>query len=230
MKQNIIYCVEDDGNIRDLVVYALKTGGLDARGFPDAESFYRELSVELPSLVLLDVMLPVEDGLLILKRLKADRKTAEIPVIILTAKGSEYDKVMGLDLGADDYVTKPFGVMELLSRVKAVLRRAAPNVDQNEIVIGGLSLNRDRRKVMVRGQEAILTHKEFELLEYLMENAGIVLSRDRILKMIWGYDYEGETRTVDVHVASLRQKLGVLGDRIETVRGIGYRIGEKNEA
>lgn len=221
----MIYCVEDDKNIRDLVVYALKTGGLDAKGFSDAGSFYQEVKTKNPELVLLDIMLPGEDGLSILKRLKNNRDTQDIPVIMLTAKGAEYEKVQCLDGGADDYVTKPFGVMELISRVKAVLRRTAPMAPQTQIMIDKLSLNRDKHKVIVDGQEIILTYKEFELLNYLMENEGIVLSRDKLLETVWGYEFEGETRTVDVHIASLRQKLGLCGNMIETVRGIGYRIG-----
>ena len=226
----MIYCVEDDKNIQDLVVYALKTGGFQAKGFSDAYDFYKGLRMDKPSLILLDIMLPGEDGLSILRNLKKDQKMWDVPVIMLTAKGAEYDKVQGLDLGADDYVTKPFGVMELISRVKAVLRRAGPNLEQNEIVVGKLVLNRDKHKVYVEKQEVILTYKEFELLDYLMKNQGIVLNRDAILKAIWGYDFQGETRTVDVHIGSLRQKLGKFGAMIETVRGIGYRIGGENEA
>ncbi|HHX14328.1 MAG TPA: response regulator [Clostridiales bacterium] len=221
----MIYCVEDDKNIRDLVVYALNTGGLDAVGFPDAESFYKALAERKPVLVLLDIMLPGEDGLAILAKLKRDHETANIPVIMLTAKSSEYDKVQGLDQGADDYIAKPFGVMELMSRIKAVLRRSAPKDASNELKIGPLSLNREQHKVFAEDVEIQLTYKEFQLLNYLMENQGIALTRDKLLKAIWGYDYEGETRTVDVHIGTLRQKLGDAGQLIETVRGIGYRIG-----
>lgn len=221
----MIYCVEDDSNIRDLVVYALKTGGFEATGFSDAESFYKAVSLRKPSLVLLDLMLPGEDGLSILKQLKSNGTTEEIPVILLTAKGAEYDKVKGLDAGADDYITKPFGVMELLSRVKAVLRRTSFSNKKMQIVIGALSLDRDMHTVRAEGREIALTYKEFELLNYLMENQRIVLTRDQILEAIWGYKYEGENRTVDVHIRNLRQKLGEAGSIIETVRGIGYRIG-----
>lgn len=221
----MIYCVEDDNNIRDLVVYALKTGGLEALGFSDADSFYKAVTLKNPSLVLLDIMLPGEDGYSILKQLKQNKNTRDIPVILLTAKGAEYDKVQGLDGGADDYMTKPFGVMELLSRVKAVLRRTSLPAEKNNIVIGRLSLNKDKHQVFADNQEIILTYKEFELLNYLMENERIVLTRDRILETIWGYKYEGENRTVDVHIRNLRQKLGALGGMVETVRGIGYRIG-----
>jgi two-component system alkaline phosphatase synthesis response regulator PhoP len=221
----MIYCVEDDRNIRDLLIYALQTGGFEAKGFPDADSFYQGLKEKSPSLILLDIMLPGEDGLSILKNLKNSRSTRDIPVVMLTAKGSEYDKVLGLDGGADDYVTKPFGVMELLSRVRAVLRRAAPTTENHQISIGEMSLNREQHNVIVAGQEVFLTYKEFELLGYLMENQGIVLTRDKLLEKIWGYEHGVESRTVDVHIRSLRQKLGVCGDLIETVRGVGYRIG-----
>ena len=221
----MIYCVEDDQNIRDLLVYALQTNGFEAQGFPDAASFYQGLKEKSPELILLDIMLPGEDGLAILKKLKYSKSTRDIPVVMLTAKGSEYDKVLGLDGGADDYVTKPFGVMELLSRVRAVLRRAAPGTEQRQITIGELSLSRDQHHVSAAGREVFLTNKEFELLGYLMENQGIVLSRDKLLEKIWGYDHGVETRTVDVHIRSLRQKLGACGELIETVRGVGYRIG-----
>ena len=223
----MIYCVEDDDNIRDLVVYALKTGGFEAVGFSDGDNFARELSLRKPSLILLDIMLPGEDGISILSRLKKQQDTRDIPVILLTAKGAEYDKVQGLDLGADDYITKPFGVMELLSRIKAVLRRYAPAPLEEQIHIGELVLDLKSHRVTADDTEIALTLKEFELLHYLMENIGIVLTRDRLLEAVWGYDYGGETRTVDVHVSSLRTKLGAFGDMIETVRGIGYRIEAK---
>jgi two-component system alkaline phosphatase synthesis response regulator PhoP len=221
----MIYCVEDDKNISDLLVYALQTGGFEAKGFPDADSFYQGLKEKSPRLILLDIMLPGEDGLSILGKLKKNKSTRDIPVVMLTAKGAEYDKVLGLDGGADDYVTKPFGVMELLSRVRAVLRRAAPNMEQQQITIGKLSLCREQHNVSAAGQEVPLTYKEFELLGYLMENQGIVLSRDKLLERIWGFEHGVETRTVDVHIRSLRQKLGACGELIETVRGVGYRIG-----
>ncbi len=223
----MIYCVEDEDNIRDLVVYALRTGGFEAVGFVDGESFMRELALRKPTLILLDIMLPGEDGISILTRLKKQKDTRDIPVIMLTAKGAEYDKVQGLDLGADDYITKPFGVMELLSRVKAVLRRYAPKGQEEEIRIGEVELDLKSHRVTAGGAEVVLTLKEFELLHYMMENIGIVLSRDKILESIWGYDYRGETRTVDVHVSSLRIKLGAYGGMIETIRGIGYRIEAK---
>lgn len=221
-----IYCVEDDTSIRELIVYALKSSGFEAVGFEDAELFYEGIKQHLPDLVLLDIMLPEEDGLSVLKKLRADRATAMIPVILLTAKSAEYDKVLGLDLGADDYIVKPFGVMELISRVKAVLRRTSTVEDSNELIIEQITLNNIKHTVFVNDTEVHLTLKEFELLYYLMQNKDIVLTRDKLLSGIWGYDFEGETRTVDMHIKTLRQKLGESGNLIETVRGVGYRIGE----
>ena len=211
----MIFCVEDDDNIRELVVYTLETAGLKACGFPEGTAFMEALASELPDLVLMDVMLPGEDGMELLRKLKRTERTRDIPVIMVTAKGTEYDKVIGLDSGADDYVTKPFGMMELVSRVKAVLRRTG-RVAESEIYT-----------VTVNGQPITLTLKEFELLECLMRNQNIVMTRDQLLGDIWGYDFDGETRTVDVHIRTLRQKLGDQGDIIETVRGIGYRVGGK---
>ncbi len=224
----MIYCVEDDANIRDLVIYALKSSGYEALGFSDSESFYRALRKEMPSMILLDIMLPGEDGMTILKRLKNSSETRDIPVIMITAKSSEYDKVMGLDSGADDYITKPFGMMEFLARVKAVFRRSepSPSSSENRLSVGQLTMDIERHLVEVDGQEVVLTFKEFEMLKYMLENVGIVLGRDKLLEEIWGYDYEGETRTVDVHIRTLRQKLGEAGGLIETVRGVGYRIRE----
>lgn len=221
----MIYCVEDDGNIRDLVVYTLETGGFEAKGFPEARSFFESLEKEQPTLILLDIMLSGMDGVTILRRLKASESTRNIPVIMLTAKSSELDKVKGLDLGADDYITKPFGVLELISRVKSVLRRVQPS-QTDTFSAGHVILSVDKHKVTVSGEEIKLTLKEFELLHYLLANAGMVLTREKLLEKIWGYDFEGETRTVDVHIRTLRQKLGSDGDLIETVRGVGYRIGE----
>jgi two-component system alkaline phosphatase synthesis response regulator PhoP len=221
----MIYCVEDDRSIRELIIYALKSNGFDAIGFGEGGPFFQALENGLPSLILLDIMLPGEDGIEILKRLKASPRTRHIPVIMLTAKSAEYDKVLGLDSGADDYITKPFGIMEFLSRVKAVLRRAGSLNTSSELSAGRLTMNIDRRAVLVDGQEVSLTFKEFELLKYLLKNAGIVLTRDKLLEEVWGYEYEGETRTVDVHIRTLRQKLGEAGSIIETVRGVGYRIG-----
>lgn len=221
----MIYCVEDDKSIRDLIVYALGSGGFEAAGLCDGKELFLSLSKELPDLILLDIMLPGEDGISILKRLRASVRTKEIPVIMLTAKSAEYDKVLGLDSGADDYITKPFGVMELISRVKAVLRRVGPKERNPQLTVGDVTIHVDKHQVLARGKEITLTLKEFELLRYLMENVGLVLTRDKVLETVWGYEYEGETRTVDVHIRTLRQKLGECGGMIETVRGVGYRIG-----
>ena len=221
----MIFCVEDDDNIRELVIYTLETTGLEARGFADGTAFMEALAFDTPELVWLDIMLPGEDGLEILKKLKNSSKTKDIPVIMVTAKGSEYDKVVGLDSGADDYVTKPFGMMELISRIKAVLRRSGKQQDKTKLSVGGICLDTKKHEVKVDGENAVLTLKEFELLEKLMRNQGIVLTRDQLLTEIWGYDFDGETRTVDVHIRTLRQKLGEQGSLIKTVRGVGYRIG-----
>lgn len=223
----MIYCIEDDMNIRELVAYALKTSGYEAIGFENAAEFYKGLKNGNPDLILLDIMLPDEDGISILKKLRARNEHKDIPVIMLTAKSTEYDKVKGLDVGADDYVTKPFGVMELISRIKAVLRRSQKSISTDMMVLGDIHLDIQKHEVTVSGKEVILTYKEFELLTYLMKNQGIVLSRDKILEVIWNYDYEGESRTVDVHIGSLRQKLGSSGNMIETVRGVGYKMGTK---
>lgn len=223
---HVIYCVEDDSNIRELVVYALKTAGFEASGFACAADFHKGMAAQKPALVLLDIMLPDEDGITILKKIRNEDNYRNIPVIMLTAKAAEYDKVMGLDMGADDYVTKPFGVMELISRVKAVLRRTEKEEESCELSIGDLRVDELKHEVFVKDRPVILTFKEFELLVYLMKNRGIVLSRDKILDRIWNYEYEGESRTVDVHIGSLRQKLGECGDMIKTIRGIGYKIGD----
>lgn len=220
----MIYLVEDDDSIRELVLYTLHTTGFEAEGFRNAADFWQALEKELPQLVLLDIMLPDEDGLHILKRLRAGAETADLPVMMLTAKSSEYDHVVGLDSGADDYMPKPFGMMELVSRVRALLRRAAkPAAEDKLFTAGSLAVDVKRRAVTVDGEPVILTYKEFELLCYLLENRGVVLSRDQILTKIWDYNYSGETRTVDVHIRTLRQKLGDAGALIETVRGVGYR-------
>ena len=221
----MIFCVEDDGNIRELVVYTLESTGFQARGFEDGSSFLEALALETPELVLLDIMLPGEDGMELLRKLKASKKTKDIPVIMVTAKGAEYDKVKGLDAGADDYVTKPFGMMELISRIKAVLRRSAKGSVSSEdtFEIGEIRLDPKKHEVTVHGEVVNLTLKEYELLKRLMKNSNIVLTRDQLLEDIWGYDFDGETRTVDVHVRTLRQKLGDAGEQIETVRGVGYR-------
>ena len=223
----MIYRVEDDDSIRELVLYTLHTTGFEAEGFQNAADFWQALEKELPQLVLLDIMLPDEDGLHILKRLRAGAETADLPVMMLTAKSSEYDRVVGLDSGADDYMPKPFGMMELVSRVRALLRRAAkPAAEDKLFTAGSLAVDVKRRAVTVDGEPVILTYKEFELLCYLLENRGVVLSRDQILTKIWDYNYSGETRTVDVHIRTLRQKLGDAGALIETVRGVGYRLAQ----
>jgi len=220
----MIYCVEDERNIRELIVYTLESTGFEAKGFEDGIELFRELDKKIPSLILLDVMLPGEDGIQILKKLKASLTTKNIPVIMVTAKGAEYDKVIGLDEGADDYITKPFGMMEFVSRVKAVLRRTGTEEPKHELSVGDVSINIEKHNVYVRNEHVMLTLKEFELLKFLFENVGIVLTRDRLLEHIWGYDFDGETRTVDVHIRTLRQKLGEAGNIIETVRGVGYKI------
>ena len=225
----MIYCVEDDSNIRELVVYTLESTGMKACGFEDGRAFMESWRLKRQKLVLLDIMLPGEDGIEILKKLRKSAKTKDIPVIMVTAKGSEYDKVIGLDTGADDYITKPFGMMELVSRIKAVLRRTMREKEDTKYQIGNLLIDVEKHKVKVDGKTVALTLKEFELLEKLMKNRSIVLTRDRLLEEIWGYDFTGETRTVDVHVRTLRQKLGIAGELIETVRGVGYRIGGDNE-
>lgn len=224
----MIFCVEDDSNIRELVVYTLETTGFKARGFEDGKEFLEALALETPELVLMDIMLPGEDGIELLKRLKASPKTRDIPVIMVTAKGAEYDKVKGLYLGADDYVTKPFGMMELISRIKAVLRRSqkSSNELQDIIKVGDIEIDTKKHEVTASGEIVNLTLKEYELLKRLMKNSNIVMTRDLLLEEIWGYDFDGETRTVDVHVRTLRQKLGKSGERIETVRGVGYRMRE----
>ena len=221
----MIYCVEDDDNIRELVIYTLETTGLKARGFAEGSAFMEALAFDTPELILLDIMLPGDDGLVLLKKLKSSPKTKGIPVIMVTAKGTEYDKVIGLDSGADDYVTKPFGMMELVSRIKAVLRRSGKVEDRIDMEFSGVRMDIKKHEVTVDGKQVALTLKEFELLEKLMRNQGIVLTRDQLLTEIWGYDFDGETRTVDVHIRTLRQKLGVKGEIIQTVRGVGYRVG-----
>ena len=221
----MIYCVEDDANIRELVAYTLQTMGFEAKEIEDGKALKKALAVELPELILLDIMLPGEDGLTLLKQLKADTLTRNIPVIMVTAKEAEFDKVRGLESGADDYITKPFGMMEFVARVKAVLRRCSRQEEDKELRCGELILSVGKHQVCWKGQKIDLTRKEFELLQYLMENKGLVMTRNQILCHVWGYDFDGETRTVDVHVRTLRQKLGDAGNQIETVRGVGYRIG-----
>lgn len=221
-----IYLVEDDESIRELVVYALKNNGYDAYGFEDARQLYVSMKDRLPDLLILDIMLPGEDGYSILRTIREDYPNKNLPVIMLTAKDNEYDKVKGLDMGADDYITKPFGVMELVSRVKAVLRRSV-TVKKDEDVLrqDGIVLDIKRHIITVDGEEINLTFKEFELLHYLLKNNGIVLSRDKLMSEVWGTDFEGESRTVDVHIRTLRLKLGKHGKSIKTIRNVGYKIG-----
>ena len=221
----MIYCVEDDNAIRDLMLYTLGASGFQAKGFPDSTGFWQAMTEEKPELILLDIMLPGEDGITVLKRLRAASATANIPVIMATAKGSEFDKVIGLDTGADDYLVKPFGMMEMVARIKAVMRRTAPKTDQ-VLTCGDIVLDEVRHIVTVDGKQVVLTLKEYELLKLLMENAGQVFTRDILLSRIWGQDYLGETRTVDVHIGTLRTKLAKGGEKIETVRGVGYKVVE----
>ncbi|QQK08543.1 response regulator transcription factor [Miniphocaeibacter halophilus] len=222
-----IYVVEDEDNIRDLVVYALNNSGFKAVGLLGYKELEKELLKKTPDLIILDIMLEEEDGYTILEKLKSSDKYCEIPVIMLTAKTDEMDKVRGLDMGADDYITKPFGVMELISRIKAVLRRAgvSKKIDENNIVeFKNIVIDLNKRIVTVNNEIIKLTYKEFELLLYLIENKNIVLTRQKLTEEIWGFDYEGETRTVDVHIRTLRQKLGELSSYIVTVRNVGYKI------
>ncbi|MDD6888346.1 MAG: response regulator transcription factor [bacterium] len=222
----MIWCVEDDAGIRDIEVYALQSAGLEARGFVDGLSFWNALETEKqkPELVMLDMMLPGIDGLELLKRMKASPGLRDIPVIMATAKGMEYDKVQSLDIGADDYLVKPFGMMEMISRVKAVLRRCAPRQSVNTLQAGGLRLDLDARTVWADGERVQLTYKEFELLRTFLSHPGMAFTRDQLFSDIWGMDYCGETRTVDMHIRTLRQKLGPYGRMIETVRNVGYRL------
>ena len=220
----LIYLVEDDNNIREFVLYALNGQDMNAQGFERPSQFYAALNKQTPDLILLDLMLPEEDGLSVLRKLRQNTATRSIPVIILSAKDTEFDKVMGLDAGADDYLPKPFGMLELFSRIRAVLRRTGQTPEQEVYEAGDLLVNAARRKVLVRGDEIALTPKEFELLRLFMANPGLVLSRSQIQDRVWGMEYLGETRTVDVHIRTLRQKLGSCGELIETVRGVGYRF------
>lgn len=221
----MIYYVEDDDGIRELVVYTLNQMGMETQGFICGDEFWPAMEEKLPELILLDVMLPGEDGLIILKKLHEDAKTTDIPVMMITAKGTEFDKVKGLDLGADDYIVKPFGMSELIARVRARLRRIAPKSDANVLTIGRLALDKRAHSVKLDQQTLSLTMKEYDLLCLLMENQGMAFSRERLLDKVWDYGYDGGTRTVDVHIQTLRAKLGDCGGMIETVRGIGYRFG-----
>lgn len=223
----MIWCVEDDVSIRDIEVYALQSTGFEARGFEDGNVFWEELQKEQPELVVLDIMLPGTDGIEILKKMKANKEFKDIPVIMATAKGEEYDKIQGLDLGADYYLAKPFGVMELVSCVKAVLRRCQPKRIDHLLKTGNLIVNLDEHTVTADGKRIILTFKEFEILRLFLSRPGMVYTRDKLFNDVWGMDYCGETRTVDMHIRTLRQKLGHYGELIETVRGVGYRLEAK---
>lgn len=223
----MIFFVEDDDSIRELVLYTLNNAGYEAKGFARPSLFWEAMKSETPRLILLDIMLPEEDGLQILRRLRAASSTHQIPIMMLTAKGTEYDKVIGLDYGADDYLPKPFGMMELIARVKALLRRAKVIDGDKEYNVGGLKVVPTKHKASVDGKELSLTLKEFEMLTLFVEHQGMVFTRDQLLTKIWGYAFDGESRTVDVHIRSLRQKLGSAGKLIETVRGIGYKLGDE---
>ena len=220
----MIYSVEDDSAIRELILYALRQAGYEAEGFEEGGAFRKAIEANVPDLVLLDLMLPGEDGMSLLRFLRQDARTQNVPVILLTARGTEMDKVTGLDSGADDYMVKPFGVMELLSRVKAVLRRVPGKGEDDALRHGEIVLDEARRTAAVAGEGVTLTRKEFDLLAMLMRNHGLVLTREKLLDTVWGIDFPGDTRTVDVHVGTLRQKLGTSGGAIQTVRGVGYRM------
>lgn len=221
----MIFCVEDDNAIRELMIYTLNASGFEAKGFLDSAGLFDAMRTETPSLIMLDIMLPGDrDGIAILKRLKENKASAEIPVIMATAKGTEYDKVLGLDLGADDYLAKPFGMMEMVARVKAVLRRTEREETAAVLKVGLLAMNTAEHTVAAGGERVELTLKEYEILKSFMENLGLVFTREHLLQSVWGIDYIGETRTVDVHIGTLRTKLGCCGDYIKTVRGVGYRM------
>lgn len=222
----LIYIVEDDTDIRELETYALKNSGYDVQSFSESKSFFRACTAELPQLVILDVMLPDFDGLSVLEKLRQDAVTKSIPVILVTAKTSEMDKVRGLDMGADDYITKPFSVLELISRVRAILRRCSSDIKQEVITLGGIVFDDSKHIVTSDGEPCTLTFKEYELLKYLLKNKGMALTRENIILNVWGYDFEGESRTVDMHITTLRQKLGNCGNLIKTVRNVGYKAGE----
>ena len=225
----MIWCVEDDASIRDIEVYALTSTGFDAKGFEDGDSFWNALQTEQPRLVVLDVMLPGIDGVELLKRMKASEEFRDIPVIMATAKGMEYDKIQSLDLGADDYLVKPFGIMEMVSRVKAVLRRCKRTQSGNLLSVDGLVLNLGEHTVSVDGERVTLTYKEYELLHLFLSQPGIAFTREQLLSSVWNSEYFGETRTVDMHIRTLRQKLGPYGHLIETVRNVCYRLEAKHD-
>ena len=223
----VVFVVEDDTNIREIERYALKNSGYEVETFESGAELFQRLKEEIPSLILLDIMLPGESGLDILAKIRGTAETSRVPIIMVTAKTSELDKVKGLDLGADDYISKPFGVMELVSRVKALLRRSNPVQDEAQLMLGDIYIDNDRHAVLVGGKPCELTFKEFELLKYLIINRGIVLSRDKLMNQVWGFEYEGESRTVDMHIKTLRQKLGDAGHYIKTVLNVGYMIEEQ---
>ena len=223
----MIYCIEDDNGIRDLIVYTLTASGFEAKGFANSTEFWSAIKEETPNLILLDIMLPNEDGISILKKIRSDKRTADIPVIMETAKETEYDKVVALDLGADDYLTKPFGMMEMVSRVRAVLRRTSKENKKQDLKLNDLEIDTAKHIVYANGEEINLTLKEYDLLKLFMENIGRAFTRDQLLSSVWGTEYVGETRTVDVHIGTLRTKLGKCGDYIKTVRGVGYRMEDK---
>ncbi len=220
----MIWCVDDDSTIREIEVYTLEQTGFKARGFADGVSMLEALKTEIPELIILDIMMPVMDGLEVLNELRSNPIYKNIPVIMATAKGTEMDKIGGLNSGADDYLVKPFGVMEMVARVKAVLRRTVKEAPTDTITVGGIILRKKEHKVIADGEKAELTHKEFEILKLFMQNPNIVFSRDKLMSEIWGIDYIGETRTVDMHIKTLRQKLGTAGGQIKTVIGVGYRL------
>lgn len=220
----MIFCVEDDAGIRNMMTYTLNSSGFEAEGFSDGSEFFAALEKSIPDLVILDIMLPGDDGLVILSKLRSQSATADVPVIMATAKGTEFDKIVGLDMGADDYLAKPFGMMEMVSRVKAVLRRSKPKEKAKIVRVGRIEMNLNEHTVVIDNERLKLTLKEFEMLRLFMENLGRAFTREELLEYIWESDYLGETRTVDVHVGTLRTKLGECGDYIETVRGVGYRM------
>lgn len=225
----MIWCVEDDSSIRDIEVYALTSTGFEAKGFEDGDSFWDALHTLKPDLVVLDVMLPGKDGVTLLKLMKASDDFRDIPVIMATAKGSEYDKIQSLDLGADDYLVKPFGIMEMVSRVKAVMRRCKTTIESKSLKLEGLVLNPSEHTVTVDGERVTLTYKEYELLHLFLSQPGIAFTREQLLSRVWNSEYLGETRTVDMHIRTLRQKLGCYGHMIETVRNVGYRLEAKHD-
>ena len=225
----MIWCVEDDSSIRDIEVYALTSTGFEAKGFEDGDCFWDALQSEKPELVVLDVMLPGKDGVTLLKLMKQTEEFRDIPVIMATAKGTDYDKIQSLDLGADDYLVKPFGIMEMVSRVKAVLRRCRPVKESKSLKLEGLELNPEEHTVTIDGERVILTYKEYELLHLFLSQPGIAFTREQLLASVWNTEYAGETRTVDMHIRTLRQKLGSYGTLIETVRNVGYRLEVKHD-